>query len=220
MWHSLKMGFHATLLLLLLLLLPSAVSSQLSSSLDSNGLEVTPSILNTSSTTEEETTATQSIGPSSEAAVEEVEEEEDSSMLENYLNTGDASVLSSSRCRRPFQLTGQRGTFPPDLRPLLRQAAASLTNAANFLNLIFQASELRETSVREDIEWYHALVRAMLEGDRPGLVRRALLTFDADPTAPQPQLVLRASRNPSQDIYLQVVAWLSLHYCSCDLPFS
>ncbi len=68
-----------------------------------------------------------------------------------------------------------------------------------------------ETSVREDIEWYHALVRAMLEGDRPGLVRRAFLTFDADPMIRQPQLVLRASKGTTQDILLQDLtsAWSS-----------
>uniref|UniRef100_A0A8B9H8Z7 Probable G-protein coupled receptor 158 n=1 Tax=Astyanax mexicanus TaxID=7994 RepID=A0A8B9H8Z7_ASTMX len=211
------MGFQVTLLLLPFLL-PPLVSAQLRSSSDSDGLDATSSLSYSSSTAEEELASMQmtSIGPSPKVVMKEVDaekedegdkgeekEEEDSSMPENYLYTGDASALSSTRCRRPFQLSPQRGTFPPDLRPLLRQAAVSLTNAANFLNLIFQASELRETSVREDIEWYHALVRGMLEGDRPGLVRRALLTFDADPTAPQPQLVLRASRGPSQDIYLQ-----------------
>ncbi|XP_036443162.1 probable G-protein coupled receptor 158 [Colossoma macropomum] len=212
MWSSLKMGFHATLLLFLLL--PSMASAQLSSNFDSNGLEPTPTISNTSSTEEEEIAGIPSVGPSLEIGVEKAEEEEeDWSVPENYLYTGNASVLSSSNCRQPFWLAVQRGIVPPDLRPLLRQATASLTNAANFLNLIFQASELRETSVREDIEWYHALVRAMLEGDRPGLVRRALLTFDADPTASQPQLVLRASRSPSQDIYLQdlTLAWESLN---------
>lgn len=61
---------------------------------------------------------------------------------------------------------------------------------------MFQASELREITVREDLEWYHALVRSLLEADRPGLVRRAMLTFDADPVAARPQLFLRASRGP------------------------
>ncbi|XP_066503153.1 metabotropic glycine receptor [Hoplias malabaricus] len=212
-WSSMKMGFHATLLLLLLpFLWLFMVSGQIRSSFNTNSLEPTPSIYNTSS--EEEEPVGPSAGPSlmltvEEEGEEEEEEEENWSVPENYLYTGDASVLRTSSCRRPFTLGSQRGPVPPDLQPLLRQAAASLTNAANFLNLIFQASELRETSVREDIEWYHALVRAMLEGDRPGLIRRALLTFDADPTAPQPQLVLRASRSPSQEIYLQdlTLAW-------------
>lgn len=127
---------------------------------------------------------------------EVAEEEEDWSPAESYLNTGDASALALSTCPRSYRLTPPRGRPPPDLGPLLRPITTSLANAANFLNLIFQASELRETSIREDLEWYHALVRSLLEGDRPGLVRRALLTFDADPLALRPQLVLRASQGP------------------------
>uniref|UniRef100_A0A8C1Z9P0 Si:ch211-156l18.8 n=1 Tax=Cyprinus carpio TaxID=7962 RepID=A0A8C1Z9P0_CYPCA len=131
--------------------------------------------------------------------------------VSNYLYTGNSSSLAASTCTQSFQLPVRLGSPPRDLLPLLHQAISSLTNAANFLNLIFQASELRETSVQEDIEWYHALVRAMLEGDRPGLVRRAFLTFDADPMIQQPQLVLRASKGTTQDILLQDLtsAWSS-----------
>lgn len=64
------------------------------------------------------------------------------------------------------------------------------------------------------MEWYQALVRALLEADV--LIQRALLTFDADPTAMVPQLVLRASRTAMakvQTIVLQDLsrAWESLH---------
>ncbi len=140
-----------------------------------------------------------------------VSTKEDQSAAESYLYTGNSSSLAASTCTWSFQLPVRLESPPRDLLPLLHQAIASLTNAANFLNLIFQASELRETSVREDIEWYHALVRAMLEGDRPGLVRQAFLTFDADPTIQQPQLVLRASKGTTQDILLQDLtsAWSS-----------
>lgn len=126
----------------------------------------------------------------------EVVEEEDWSPAESYLYTGDGTALALATCPRSYRLPQPRGHPPPDLGPLLRPITTSLANAANFLNLIFQASELRETSIREDLEWYHALVRSLLEGDRPGLVRRALLTFDADPLALRPQLVLRASQGP------------------------
>uniref|UniRef100_A0A8C2E0T0 Si:ch211-156l18.8 n=1 Tax=Cyprinus carpio TaxID=7962 RepID=A0A8C2E0T0_CYPCA len=131
----------------------------------------------------------------------------------NYLYTGNSSSLAASTCTQSFQLPVRLGSPPRDLLSLLHQAIASLTSAANFLNLIFQASELRETSVREDIEWYHALVRTMLEGDRPSLVRRAFLTFDADPTIQQPQLVLRASKGTTQGILLQDLtsAWSTFH---------
>ncbi|XP_076137205.1 metabotropic glycine receptor [Alosa pseudoharengus] len=122
--------------------------------------------------------------------------EEDWSPAEAYLYSGDAAALGLATCPRSYRLSPPRGRPPPDLGPLLRPVTTSLANAANFLNLIFQASELRETSIREDLEWYHALVRSLLEGDRPGLVRRALLTFDADPLSLRPQLVLRASQGP------------------------
>ncbi|XP_051767774.1 probable G-protein coupled receptor 158 [Ctenopharyngodon idella] len=187
----------------LLLLLPSLLSAQLSTVSeveDTSSLEFTPTPTNPN------TLAGKSSSPSplpTSTAPVKVSTEEDQSALGNYLYTADLSSLAASTCTRAFQLPVQRGSPPRELLPLLHQAIASLTNAANFLNLIFQASELRETSVREDIEWYHALVRAMLEGDRPGLVRRAFLTFDADPTIQQPQLVLRASKGTTQDILLQ-----------------
>lgn len=187
----------------LLLLLPNLLSAQLSTVSeveDTSSLEFTPTPCLTDPNTLEGNSLSPNPLPTSPAPLST---EEDRSSVENYLYTGDSSSLSSSTCTQTFQLLVQRGSPPRELLPLLHQAIASLTNAANFLNLIFQASELRETSVREDIEWYHALVRAMLEGDRPGLVRRAFLTFDADPTIQLPQLVLRASKGTTQDILLQ-----------------
>ncbi|XP_077059063.1 uncharacterized protein gpr179 [Siphateles boraxobius] len=191
--------------LCLLLLLPCLLSAQLSTVSeveDTSSLEFTPTPCLTDPNTLAENTLSPSPLPSSPAPVK-VNTEEDRSSVEKYLYFGDSSSLSSSTCTQTFQLLVERGSPPRELLPLLHQAIASLTNAANFLNLIFQASELRETSVREDIEWYHALVRAMLEGDSPGLVRRAFLTFDADPTIQQPQLVLHASKGTTQDILLQ-----------------
>ncbi|KAI2659400.1 putative G-protein coupled receptor 158 [Labeo rohita] len=192
-------------LLPLLLLLPSLLSAQLttvSELEDTSSLEFTPTPCLTDPNTVAGKTLSSSALPTSPPQVK-ASTEEDRSAVENYLYTGNSSSLAASTCTRSFQLPVRLGSPPRDLLPLLHQAIASLTNAANFLNLIFQASELRETSVREDIEWYHALVRAMLEGDRPGLVRRAFLTFDADPTIQQPQLVLRASKGTTQDILLQ-----------------
>ncbi|MBN3310097.1 GP158 protein, partial [Amia calva] len=78
--------------------------------------------------------------------------------------------------------------------------------------MVFQANDIREASVREDIEWYHALVRSLLEGDPK--IQRAVLTFDAQPTSPRPQLVLQASRAPGPaDILLEDLstAWERLH---------
>ncbi|KAA0707837.1 putative G-protein coupled receptor 158 [Triplophysa tibetana] len=200
--------------LLLLFPLPCLLSAQLNtvSGPDHSSLDLTPSpfptVQNTSITSGESLYT--SILPTSQGPTVKVNENQ--SAAETYLHTGESSCLAGSTCTQTFQLPVQQGSPPRDLFPFVHQAVASLTNAANFLNLIFQASELRETSVREDIEWYHALVRALLEGDRPGLVRRAFLMFDADPTIQQPQLVLRASKDATQDIHLQDLTsvWSSL----------
>lgn len=202
--------------LLLLFPLPCLLSALLStvSGPDPSILDLTPTpfptVPNTSIATGESLST--SISSSSQGPTVKANKDEDQSAAETYLYTGEPSSLAGSTCTQAFQLPVQQGSPPRDLFLFVHQAIASLTNAANFLNLIFQASELRETSVREDIEWYHALVRALLEGDRPGLVRRAFLTFDADPTIQQPQLVLRASKDSTQDILLQDLTsvWSSL----------
>ncbi|XP_029356061.1 probable G-protein coupled receptor 158 [Echeneis naucrates] len=142
------------------------------------------------------------------------EEDDDWSPAEAFLYTGDSSTLKEARCSRAYSSPGQTGSLPPSFSAALRPALDALASTANFLNMIFQASDLRESTVQEDMEWYHALVRALLEADV--LIRRALLTFDADPSAPVPQLVLRATRNPTakvQTIVLQDLskAWDGLH---------
>ncbi|XP_047433722.1 probable G-protein coupled receptor 179 isoform X2 [Mugil cephalus] len=141
-------------------------------------------------------------------------QEDDWSPAETFLYTGDPSTLEVGRCSRAYSSPGQTGPLPVSFNAPLRPALDALANTANFLNMIFQASDLRESTVEEDMEWYHAMVRALLEAD--ALIQRALFTFDADPTAPVPQLVLRASRKPAakvQTIILQDLskAWESLH---------
>uniref|UniRef100_A0A3Q3KKT0 Probable G-protein coupled receptor 179 n=1 Tax=Mastacembelus armatus TaxID=205130 RepID=A0A3Q3KKT0_9TELE len=141
-------------------------------------------------------------------------EEDAWSLAETFLYTADSSTLEAGRCSRAYSSPGQTGPLPNSFGAPLRPALDALANTANFLNMIFQASDLRESTVQEDMEWYHALVRALLEADV--LIQRALLTFDADPTAPVPQLVLHATRNPTakvQTIILQDLskAWVSLH---------
>ncbi|XP_029706495.1 probable G-protein coupled receptor 158 [Takifugu rubripes] len=142
------------------------------------------------------------------------EEEDDWSPAETYMYTGQSSALEAARCSRAYSPAAQTGSLPQSFNVPLGPALDALTNTANFLNMIFQASDLRESTVEEDMEWYHALVRALLEADR--LIRQALLTFDADPTATVPQLVLRASHDPAakvQTIILQDFSkvWDSMH---------
>ncbi|KAF7703694.1 hypothetical protein HF521_022701 [Silurus meridionalis] len=211
MWIYMTTSFPDKLLILLFL--SSLLSAQLSPNLNSgtsSSQGPTPLSSNTRCTVEEELAGNmQSPSVSTNPPVVVEEKEQDWSVPENYLYTGDASLLSSSRCSKAFQLTAQHGAIPHNIKALLYQSTTSLTNTVNFLNFIFQASDLRETSLREDIDWYHSLIRSMLVGERPSLVRNALLSFNADPTTTQPQLVLLASKGLSQDIYLQdlTLAW-------------
>ncbi|KAE8300597.1 putative G-protein coupled receptor 179 [Larimichthys crocea] len=209
---------------LLLLLLPSLLRAQVTSNFTSGvKLEAdntTDSLTNSTGASDISTspsTSIQSPEPTGFAATPSqapTEEEDDWSPAETFMYTGEPSTLEAARCSRAYSPPRQTGSLPISFSAPLRPALDALANTANFLNMIFQASDLRESTVEEDMEWYHALVRALLEADV--LIQRALLTFDADPTAPVPQLVLRASRNPKakvQTIILQDLskAWESLH---------
>ncbi|KAK9540838.1 hypothetical protein VZT92_003262 [Zoarces viviparus] len=208
---------------LLLLLVPSLLRAQVTP--DPSGLSVdkdnsTNSLTNSTGTSNVSPSPSSSFRPTeppgfaatpSEAPTQE---EDDWSPAETFLYTRDPLALEAARCSRAYSPPGLAGSLPVSFSAPLRPALDALANTANFLNMIFQASDLRESTVQEDMEWYHALVRALLEADL--LIRRALLTFDADPTSPVPQLVLCASRNPTakvQTIILQDLskAWESLH---------
>ncbi|KAM6939602.1 metabotropic glycine receptor [Xenentodon cancila] len=214
----------STLWLFLLLLLTSLVKAQVSQELPSGVMmeaaNTTDPLMNSTGNSEN---ATNSSGYSSPTETSEIagtpseaptEEEDDWSPAETFLYTGDPSALKMGRCSRAYSTSGQTGPLPSNFNAPLQPALDALANTANVLNMIFQASDLRESTVQEDMEWYHALVRALLEADV--LIQRALLTFDADPTAQLPQLVLRATRNSTakvQTIILQDLskAWESLH---------
>uniref|UniRef100_A0A7N5ZWN8 G-protein coupled receptors family 3 profile domain-containing protein n=1 Tax=Anabas testudineus TaxID=64144 RepID=A0A7N5ZWN8_ANATE len=207
----------------LLLLLPPLLRAQLTPDLPS-GVKVeadnsTDSSTNSTGTSDIPTSPPSSIGSSEPSGFPATPSqtptvEDDWSPAETFLYTGDPSTLEGARCSRAYSSPGEAGPLPRTFGDPLRPTMDALANTANFLNMIFQASDLRESTVQEDMEWYHALVRALLEADV--LIQRALLTFDADPTAQVPQLVLRATRNPTakvQTIVLQDLskAWESLH---------
>uniref|UniRef100_A0A8C8HL84 G-protein coupled receptors family 3 profile domain-containing protein n=1 Tax=Oncorhynchus tshawytscha TaxID=74940 RepID=A0A8C8HL84_ONCTS len=200
---------------LLLLLLTPLLSAQVSivSELGTTAESEDPTASVVSTTGEPGTPY--SPDPSGSVTIPSEAPKEDWTPAEVFLYSGDYSVLGIVECDRAYSLTGQNGPLPRGFYGSLRPSMDALANTANFLNMIFQASDLRESSVREDIEWYHAMVRALLEADP--LIRQALLTFDADPASTTPQLVLRASRNPAppryQNILLQDLSsqWESLH---------
>ncbi|XP_075579128.1 putative G-protein coupled receptor 179 [Pelecanus crispus] len=113
-----------------------------------------------------------------------------------FLQTGDAQRLARANCSRGV-VAGAAGPGPPPaLRAALRAAPEALAHAANFLNMLFQANDIREASVAEDVEWYQALVRSLAEGHP--WVRRAVLALDAHPLAAKPRLMLQATKGDGE----------------------
>lgn len=107
-----------------------------------------------------------------------------------FLYSGDARQLLGANCSERYEARGAEAS--PGLPPVLGRAAGTLTQAANFLNMLLQANDIRESSVEEDVEWYQALVRSVAEGDPRAY--RALLTFHPPPGASHLQLALQATR--------------------------
>ncbi|KAM9267530.1 putative G-protein coupled receptor 179 [Morus bassanus] len=116
-----------------------------------------------------------------------------------FLQTGDVQQLARANCSRGVP-AGAPGPGPP---AVLRAAPEALAHAANFLNMIFQTNDIREASVAEDVEWYQALVRSLVEGHP--WVRRAVLALDAHPLAAKPRLMLQATKGDGE-ILLQDVS--------------
>ncbi|XP_011382632.1 probable G-protein coupled receptor 179 [Pteropus vampyrus] len=113
-----------------------------------------------------------------------------------FLYSGDAQQLLEANCSEHYEAQGAGAR--PGLPPILRRAAGTLTQAANFLNMLLQANDIRESSVEEDVEWYQALVRSVAEGDPRA--HRALLTFNPPPGASHLQLALQATRMGKETI--------------------
>ncbi|KAI5765808.1 GPR179-like protein [Gulo gulo luscus] len=107
-----------------------------------------------------------------------------------FLYSGDALQLSGANCSERYEAQGAEAS--PGLPPVLWRAAGTLAQAANFLNMLLQANDIRESSVEEDVEWYQALVRSVAEGDPKAY--RAFLTFDPPPGASHLPLALQATR--------------------------
>ncbi|XP_069337415.1 probable G-protein coupled receptor 179 [Eulemur rufifrons] len=113
-----------------------------------------------------------------------------------FLYSGDAQQLLGANCSERYEEHGAGAR--PGLPPILLGAAGTLAQAANFLNMLLQANDIRESSVEEDVEWYQALVRSVAEGDPRAY--RALLTFNPPPGASHLQLALQATRIREQTI--------------------
>ncbi|XP_004378178.1 probable G-protein coupled receptor 179 [Trichechus manatus latirostris] len=113
-----------------------------------------------------------------------------------FLYSGDAKQLLGANCSERYEAPGAGAKAGPP--PVLQRAAGTLAQAANFLNMLLQANDIRESSVEEDVEWYQALVRSVAEGDPRAY--RALLTFSPPPGASHLQLALQATRMEEETI--------------------
>ncbi|KAM3923733.1 putative G-protein coupled receptor 179 [Leptodactylus fuscus] len=134
-------------------------------------------------------------------------DEEGKKAAVQFLHSGDLLSLSEANCSRRFELTDLQGSPPETLLHHVRRPLDYLLHATNFLNMIFQASDMRESSLREDMEWYHALVRSLAGGDPH--IHRAMLSFTAHPMSSKPLLLLQATK-VGHEILLQDLS-LSLH---------
>ncbi|KAM5310209.1 putative G-protein coupled receptor 179 [Glossophaga mutica] len=113
-----------------------------------------------------------------------------------FLYSGDAQQLLGTNCSVRYEAQGAEAS--PGVPPILGRAAGTIAQAANFLNMLLQANDIRESSVEEDVEWYQALVRSVAEGDPQAY--RALLTFNPPPGASHLQLALQATRMGEETI--------------------
>ncbi|XP_062894174.1 metabotropic glycine receptor-like [Mobula hypostoma] len=125
---------------------------------------------------------------------------ETSDAATRFLYTGDSAKLTEVNCTRRVEIRGVKGEAAVSLHPVVHGAVDTMVHATNFLNLVFQTNDIRESSVREDIEWYHALVRSIVEADPK--IYRALLTLDVPATPLKSQLVIQATRRQGA-IFLQ-----------------
>lgn len=124
----------------------------------------------------------------------------------SFLYTGDSQELRHANCSARYELAHLGGKARLASHPLLHGALDTVIHATNFLNMILQSNKSRERHWQEDIEWYQALIRSLLEGD-PN-ISRAALTFHLEPLSPAPQVFLQASRQDSQ-ILLQDLSSLA-----------
>ncbi|XP_048223764.1 probable G-protein coupled receptor 158 [Perognathus longimembris pacificus] len=114
----------------------------------------------------------------------------------SYLHTGDSQQLKRANCSGRYELAGLPGKAAAvaGSHPALHGALDTLTHATNFLNTMLQSNKSREQNLPEDLEWYQALVRSLLEGE-PSISRAAITLGAGSPSAPAPHVFLQATRD-------------------------
>ncbi|XP_019122503.2 G protein-coupled receptor 158a isoform X2 [Larimichthys crocea] len=126
-----------------------------------------------------------------------------------FLHTGDSTTLKHANCSRRYELTSLRGRSRVTPHHSMSSVLDTVLHATNFLNMILQANRSREQSLRRDIEWYHALVRSILEGDAK--IHRAVVTFSADSSVEGASVLLQATR-AGGEIVLQDLSSMAQHH--------
>ncbi|XP_040848477.1 probable G-protein coupled receptor 158 [Ochotona curzoniae] len=135
----------------------------------------------------------------------------------SYLYTGDSRQLLQANCSGRYELAGLPGKAPAlaSPPPSLHGALDTLTHATNFLSTMLQSNRSREQHLQDDLEWYQALVRSLVEGE-PSISRAALTVSTEALSAPAPQLFLQATREESR-ILLQDLSSSAHHLANATL---
>ncbi|XP_053119321.1 probable G-protein coupled receptor 158 [Hemicordylus capensis] len=131
----------------------------------------------------------------------------------SFLFTGDSQELRHANCSGRYELANLPAKSRLASHPLLHGALDALIHATNVLNMILQSNKSREQNLQEDLEWYQALIRSLLEGD-PN-ISRAAITFNLEPMSSAPQVFLQASRQDSQ-ILLQDLSSVAHHLANAS----
>ncbi|XP_073912582.1 metabotropic glycine receptor [Castor canadensis] len=135
----------------------------------------------------------------------------------SYLYTGDSHQLKRANCSGRYELAGLPGKSLAlaSSHPSLHGALDTLTHATNFLNMMLQSNKSREQNLQDDLEWYQALVRSLLEGEPS--ISRAAITFSTESlSAPAPQFFLQATREESH-ILLQDLSSSAHHLANATM---
>ncbi|CAM2105302.1 unnamed protein product [Caretta caretta] len=132
----------------------------------------------------------------------------------SFLYTGDSRELGRANCSRRYELASLAGKSRLTTHPSLHGALDTLLHATNFLSMILQSNKSREQNLQEDMGWYQALIRSLLEGN-PN-ISRAAITFNVEPLSSAPQVFLQASRQETQ-ILLQDLSSTAHHLANASI---
>ncbi|XP_053322767.1 probable G-protein coupled receptor 158 [Spea bombifrons] len=124
----------------------------------------------------------------------------------SFLYTGDSNELRRANCSRRYELTSLSGISAVPSHASLHRSVDLLIHSTNFLNMILQSNKSREHHLQRDLEWYHALIRSILEGESS--IIRSTITFNVDLSSNIPQVFLQATREGNK-ILLQDLSSLA-----------